>query len=65
LTTNPDNLLHPFEIRERGWVGEIIEISQGDSDQVGLKAMKGALEIIRYLLRKAEVDDFNRMAILS
>jgi hypothetical protein len=65
LATNPDDLLHFFQIRDRSRIGEIIEISQRDADQVGLKAMKGIVEINRYLMRKAEIHDFNLMAFLS
>jgi len=65
LTTNPNDLLHLFEIGDGGGIGEIIEISQRDAYQFGLKMMKGILEVNRYLLRKAEIHDFNLMVLFS
>jgi hypothetical protein len=65
LATNSNDLLYLFEIRDGGWIGKIIEISQRDANQVGSKSMKGAVKINRYLLRKAEIHHLNLMAFFS
>jgi hypothetical protein len=62
LATDLNNLLYLLQIRNGSRIGQIVQVSERKTDQIGLKPPESLVQFNGGILRKTEVQDFDPVA---